>query len=137
MNTKFLTFTMLFAWMTSCVTNRVTNVPNPTTIATIEKDRLQILGPVEGNSGGGRVWLLFIPIGWAKDSWIEGRAYKNALKDFPNADGIIDQVQTYHKTTIPLVIVTPQAKAVKVKGTAYHLRNDAELQEYLKTKEQK
>jgi len=114
-------------------TNRVTNIPNNTSIS-IDKDRLQILGKADGSSGGSRVWLLFIPLGWAKDSWVEGRAYKKALKDYPNADGLLDQIQNYHKTSVPLIVVTPVVKVVKVTGTAYHIRTDAELAEYLKTK---
>ena len=135
MKIKLLSLATIIALTTSCITNRVTNVPNQTTVASVDKDRLQILGQADGSSGGTRVWLLFIPLGWAKDSWVEGRAYKKAIKDYPNADGLLDQVQTYHKTTIPLIVVTPQVKVVKVKGTAYHLRTDAELAEYLKTKQ--
>lgn len=134
MKIKLLSLVTIIVLMTSCVTNRVTNIPNQTTVANVDKDRLQILGQADGSSGGTRVWLLFIPLGWAKDSWVEGRAYKNATKDYPNADGLLDQVQTYHKTTIPLIVVTPQVKVVKVKGIAYHIRTDAELAEYLKTK---
>lgn len=128
-------FVLVLITLTSCVTNIVKNVPNPTTIADIDKDRLEILGPAVGNAGGGRVWLLFIPIGWAKEDWMRGRAYKNALKDYPNANGLIDQIETFHKTSIPLVVVTPQVKKMKITGTAYHIRNDAELAEYLKTKQ--
>ncbi len=134
MKIKLLSFVTIILSTSSCITNRVKNIPNQTTVASVDKDRLQILGLAEGSSGGTRVWLLFIPLGWAKDSWVEGRAYKKAIKDYPNADGLLDQVQTYHKTTIPLIVITPQVKVVKVKGTAYHLRTDAELAEYLKTK---
>ncbi len=134
MKIKFLSFATIIALTTSCVTNRVTNIPNNTTVSSVDKDRLQILGQADGSSGGTRVWLLFIPLGWAKDSWVEGRAYKKALKDYPNADGLLDQVKTYHKTTIPLIVVTPQVKVAKVKGTAYHIRTDLELESYLKNK---
>ena len=126
--------TGLSLMITSCVTNRVTNIPNSTTISSLEKDRIQILGQAEGNSAGAKVWLLFIPIGWAKDSWCEGRAYKKALKYYPNTNGLLEQIQTYHKTRVPLVVVTPIVKNVKLTGTAYHVRTDAELEEYLKTK---
>jgi hypothetical protein len=134
MKIKFLSFATIIALTTSCVTNRVTSIPNNTTVSSVDKDRLQILGQADGSSGGTRVWLLFIPLGWAKDSWVEGRAYKKALKDYPNADGLLDQVKTYHKTTIPLIVVTPQVKVAKVKGTAYHIRTDLELESYLKNK---
>ena len=134
MKIKFLSFAAIIALTTSCVTNRVTNIPNNTSASSVDKDRLQILGKAEGHSGGTRVWVLFVPVGWAKDSWVKGRAYKKALRDYSNADGLLDQVETYHKTTIPLIVVTPQVKAVKVTGTAYHIRTDAELEEYLKNK---
>ncbi len=134
MKKTIITIAAITTLMTSCITNRVTNIPNNTSVASVDKDRVQILGQADGSSGGTRVWVLFIPLGWAKDSWVEGRAYKKALKDYPNADGLLDQVQTYHKTTIPLIVVTPHVKVAKVKGTAYHLRTDAELAEYLKTK---
>lgn len=79
---------------------------------------------------------MFIPLGWAKDSWVVGRAYKKALKSYPNTDGILDQTQTYHKTTVPLVVLTPQVKKAKLTGVAYHIRTDAELQEFLKKKQE-
>lgn|SRR5690554_3256281 len=132
--TNLLLLLVITLLTTSCVTNRVTNVPNNTTIANVDKDRLQILGRVEGDSKGVRVWVLFIPLGWANDNWVEGRAYKKALRKYPNADGLIDQVQTYHRTTVPLVVVTPQVKVVNVTGVAYHIRTDEELEEYLKEK---
>ncbi|WP_317897087.1 hypothetical protein [Aurantibacillus circumpalustris] len=131
---KLLLIGMVIVLTNSCITNRVTNVPNTTTISSNEKDRLQILGKAEGSSVGARVWILFIPLGWAGDNWVKGRAYKKALKFYPNADGLIDQVQTYHKTSVPLIVVTPQVKFAKVKGTAYHIRTDAELDDYLKNK---
>lgn len=134
MKTKTISFLAIMFLTASCITNRVTSIPNQSTVALIEKDRLEILGQAQGSSGGGRVWVLFIPLGWAMDSWIEGRAYKKALKVYPRTDGLLDQVQTYHKTTIPFILVTPQVKVVKVKGTAYHIRTDAELEEYLKNK---
>ena len=130
MKVKMITVATIILMTTSCVTSRVTNIPNNTTISSIEKDRIEILGKAEANSGGGRVWVLFIPLGWANDNWIEGRAYKKAIKDYPNTDGLIDQIQTYNKTTIPLIIVTPQVKTVKLTGTAYHIRTDAELEVY-------
>lgn len=120
----------------SCVTSKITNVPNTTQIENFEKDRVEILGNVEGKSVGIRVWVLFIPLGWAKNSWVEGHAYKKSLKVYPQADGIIDQVKTFNKTTIPLVVITPQVKIAKVKGTAYHIRTDIELENYLKSKKQ-
>jgi hypothetical protein len=134
MKVKLIILLAIITFTTSCVTNRITNIPNMSTISNFEKDRIEILGKAEGSCGGGRVWVLFIPIGWAADNWLEGKAYKNALKNYPNADGLIDQIQTYHKTSVPLFVITPQVKLVKVTGTAYHIRNDAELQEYLKTK---
>ncbi len=134
MKVKLITVVTIITLTTSCVTNRVTNIPNSSTISSIGEDRIEILGKAEGNSGGGRVWVLFIPLGWANDSWIEGRAYKKAIKNYPNADGLIDQTQTYLKTTVPLVVVTPQIKKVKVTGTAYHIRTDVELEEYRKNK---
>lgn len=129
---NIIVFAVLAVFMTSCVTTNVTDIPNTTTIFNVERDRVQILGEVEGKAKGARVWLLFIPIGWAKDSWVKGKAYQRALKIYPNADGIIDKVQTYQKITVPLIAITPQVKAVTLKGTAYHLRTDAELEEYLK-----
>lgn len=137
MKVKLIRLTIIISLTTSCITNRVTNIPNSSTISSVEQDRIQILGKATGNSGGGRVWVLFIPIGWAKDTWVEGRAYKNAIRNYPNADGLIDQTQTYHKTTIPLIVITPQIKTVNVTGTAYHIRTDVELQEYLKSKNNK
>ena len=137
MKKRLLSFLAIIALTTSCITTRVTTVPNSSTISSVEKDRIQILGNAEGNSGGAKVWLLFIPLGWAKDSWCEGRAYKKALKTYPNADGLLDQTENYHKTVVPLVVVTPVVKKVKITGTAYHIRTDAELEEYLKTKNNK
>ena len=137
MKTQILSILTVIALTTSCVTNLVTHVPNTTTISNIDKDRIQILGNAQGNSIGAKVWILFIPLGWAKDSWCKGRAYKKALNSLPNADGLIDQTQTYHKTSIPLVAVTPIVKKVKVSGTAYHLRTDEELEAYLKMKAKK
>ena len=49
--------------VTSCITNRLTNIPNNSTVSSVDKDRIQILGKAEGNSGGGKVWVLFIPLG--------------------------------------------------------------------------
>ncbi len=121
---------------TSCVTNRLTNIPNNTTVSSVDNDRIQILGKVEGKSAGVRVWLIFIPLGWAKDSWIEGRSYKKALRVYSNADGLLDQIQKYHKTRVPLFVLTPVVKVVKVTGTAYHIRTDEELDEHLKNKKQ-
>ena len=120
--------------VTSCVTTRVTNIPNNSTISSIDKNRIEILGKASASSVGGRLWILFIPLGWAKDSWIEGQAYKKALKKYPNADGLIDQIQNYNKTTVPLIVVTPQVKTIKITGTAYHIRTDKELKEYRKNK---
>ena len=134
MITKIISFATLIALTTSCVTNRVTNIPNNTSASSVDKDRLEILGKAEGHSAGVRVWVLFIPLGWAKDGWVKGRAYKKALRDYPNADGLLDQVESYHKTTVPLIAITPTVKAVKTTGTAYHIRTDAELAEYLKNK---
>ncbi len=106
------------------------NLANNSTISSIEKDRVEILGKAEGTSVGARLWVLFIPLGWAQNNWVEGRAYKKALNFYPNADGLINQTQTYHKTSIPLVVVTPQVKKVKLTGTAYHIRTDQELKVY-------
>lgn len=134
---KAVVVMMIVTSMSSCVTTRLTNVPNSSTISSLDKDRIEILGPAIGNAGGGRVWILFIPIGWGRDSWCESTAYKNALKSYPNADGIIEQTQSYHRVRVPLLVITPVVKKVEVRGTAYHIRTDAELEEYLKTKAQK
>ncbi|MDR0803355.1 hypothetical protein [Fluviicola sp.] len=134
MKKMLLSFVVIATLTASCVTNRVITIPNSSTISNLEKDRIEVLGKTEGKSGGGRVWLLFIPIGWAKDSWCEGRAYKKALKSYSNADGLLEQTETYHKTVIPLIVVTPVVKKVKITGIAYHIRTDEELEEYLKTK---
>ena len=119
---------------TSCVTTNMVKVPNSSTISSLDDDRIEILGAAKGSAGGARVWVLFIPIGWARDSWCEKAAYKNALKDYPNVDGLIDQTTSYHRTRVPLLFLTPVVKTMTVKGTAYHIRTDQELEEYQKTK---
>lgn len=133
---KILVVTIIIALNSSCVTTRLTNIPNSSTIFALEKDRIEILGPAKGSSFGARMWLLFIPIGWGQDSRCESQAYKNALKSYSNADGLIDQTTNYHRTRVPLLIVTPVYKQVTVTGTAYHIRTDKELEEYLRTKKE-
>lgn len=120
-------FLLTFIILTSCVTSKLTEVPNTTT-ASIDKDRIEILGKVEANSIGVRCWVTFIPLGWCRTSWVESRALKKALKKYPNADGLLDQTSHYHKTTIPLVVLTPQWKRSKVTGVAYHIRTDEEME---------
>jgi|SRR5690554_85359 len=111
----------------SCVTNQLTQIPNSTTISSIPKDRIEILGETEGNSVGVRVWLTFIPVGWANTDWVKSRSYKKALKKYPNAHGLIDQSQNYHKTTVPLIVVTPQVKRMKTTGVAYRIKTEEEM----------
>lgn len=120
--------------LSSCVTLNVTPIPNSTTLSILDKDRIEILGEAVGNAGGGRLWLLFIPFGWARDNWLKSRAMKNALKSYPNADGLMDATLDYHKVRVPLVLVTVVTKDVKVKGVAYHIRTDEEYEAYLKEK---
>lgn len=131
---RLIAISLILMLTVSCVTTRETNVPNSSTISNLEKDRIEVLGHVEGNSGGGRMWVLFIPLGWARDSWIEDRAYEKAMEKYTNADGLMEQKQTYHKTSVPLIVLTPQVKKVKVTGVAYHIRTDEELEAYLKNR---
>lgn len=101
----------------------------------LDKDRIEILGEAEGNAGGARLWLLFIPFGWASDKWLKSRAMKNALKSYPNTDGLLDATLDYYRVRVPLVLVTVVTKDVKVKGVAYHIRTDEEYEEFKKMKE--
>jgi hypothetical protein len=118
--------------LTSCVTNKLTEIPNNSTFSSLDEDRIEILGNVEANSAGVRVWVTFIPIGWCRTSWVETRALKKAMNKYPNADGLIDQKRHYHKTTVPLIVLTPQVKRSKVTGVAYHIRTDEEMEELKK-----
>jgi|688.fasta_scaffold88709_5 hypothetical protein len=111
----------------SCVTTRITNVQNPSSVSSLNSEKIEILGHVEGTSPGARLWVTFIPLGWGRDSWCESRAYKKALKKYPNADGIMDQVLTYYRMRIPLVVLTPVYKSVTLKGVAYRLKTDEEM----------
>jgi len=132
---KITIFLLIVLSLSSCVTTKFWDIPNNSTISTLEKDRIEILGQTEGSADGGRVWILFIPIGWGKNSWVESTAYERALKTYPNTDGLINQTKTYRRTSVPLIVITPVVKKATVKGTAYHIRSDAELDEYLKAKE--
>lgn len=124
---KLTVFFSVIIVLFSCVTSRITNVPNPSSISSLNSEKIEILGHVEGISPGARLWVTFIPIGWGRDSWCESRAYKKALKKFPNADGIMDQVITYYRMRIPLIVLTPVYKSVTLKGVAYRLKTDQEM----------
>ncbi|MBO5828481.1 MAG: hypothetical protein U0L67_06475 [Paludibacteraceae bacterium] len=132
---KILCFILSLSILTSCVTLDVNPIPNSTSLMMLDKDRIEILGEAEGNAGGARLWLLFIPFGWARDKWLKSRATKNALKSYPNADGLLDATLDYHRVRVPLVFLTVVTKDVKVKGVAYHIRTDEEYKEFKKKKE--
>ena len=120
----------------SCITNKITNIPDSRSIENIDKDRIEILGHVEVKSAGFRTWILFVPVGWCNAEWIEKRALKKALKEYPGTEGLLNQTQYYDRVRVPLVVITPVSKKITITGQAYRIRTDAELKEYLKNKQQ-
>ena len=127
MNKTIVCLLFLAFLCSSCVEHTI--LPRPAdTISESVRNNVEILGHTEAKTGGGRLWILFIPFGWGKEEVMETIAYKKALKKIPNADGLIDQKVTYTRVRVPLVVVTFVGKSIKVEGTAYRIKSDREKQ---------
>ncbi len=130
---KIIVSLLAIAFLCSaCVEHSV--FPRPNDMISVPKENVEILGHTEGKTGGGRIWILFIPIGWGRDEVLETIAYKKALKHMPNAEGLIDKKVTYTRVRVPLVLVTYVGKAIKIEGTAFRIKTNTDYQQEITNK---
>lgn len=117
MKKVFLFFAVILLFG-SCITSRGNYTKNPDVAIS---ENYKAAGRVEGVAFMPKLWILFIPIGGMSDQGLYNLAYKNAMKQSPEADGVTSQIVEYKKVKIPLLLVTFVNKHVNVSGTAYKI----------------
>lgn len=119
--------------MTSCVTSKDSLKNEQKTSFTEpppDRNAYSVLNRVEAKASSFRIWVLFIPIGGISDRGLYDIAYKKAVE---GTDGILLPHYTFKRVRIPLLIVTPVFKTVKVEGSSFRLKKDEEYRQENKT----
>lgn len=118
---KITTLVLLAFLLSSCVTSR----GRFTKTADVSlNENYTAIANVEGRAFAPKLWILFIPIGGSSDQGLYNRAYKRALSEYENANGITSQMVEYKKVTVPLLLITFVNKHITVNGVAYEIKKD-------------
>jgi len=119
-------FTLLLATtlLASCSRTVIDN--QNTRLAEFTREDYSLLDPVTGTDESFNAWILFIRVAGTRDSKMYARAYNRAVKQLPNADGILTPRAQYRKVPVPLILLNFSWKKVEVTGRGYRLKSDAE-----------
>jgi len=126
---SILSLCILSFFLTSCSSTRSTMNSQDTKLSELQREDYEVLEQVEGKAQSTKVWFLFIPFGGKKDKKLENKAYNRATTKVEEADGLLNARYEHKKLVIPLIVVTPVIKRVKVVGRAYKLKTDQELKQ--------
>jgi hypothetical protein len=127
-NTALLTIIGFAALLlASCTSSKNSIDVQQAKIAEFKREEYVLLDQVTADANSLRLWLLFIPIGGKSDQRLHDEAYQSAVKQIPEADGLIKPRFEYKKTSVPLILIGFTHKKVSVTGKGYRLKGENEM----------
>jgi hypothetical protein len=116
-------------FLTSCGSSRSTMNTQNAQISTLKREEYILLNNdvnVEITNKG--FWFLFIKFAGQSEARLRERIYTKAVQSVPQAQGILNPRYDVKGRVIPLIVVTFTKRTVKLRGQAFRMKTDAELE---------